>query len=65
MPETLTKSDLLTPAQVADILHVKPCTVLARLRRGELPGRKFGKSWLILRSQLQEYITDEFGEIGG
>jgi excisionase family DNA binding protein len=61
---TLTKSDLLTPDEVADVLRIQRSTVLDRLRRGALPGRKFGKSWLILRSQLEEHIAEEF-EVGG
>lgn len=37
----------LTPAQVAEDLHVSTEAVMAKLRDGTLPGFKFGRLWRI------------------
>lgn len=49
--------DYLTPEEVAAILKVSVATVRRKLRSGELPAMKFGRSWRIKRSTLDELLT--------
>ncbi len=52
--------DLLTPAQVAEILQVKHRTVLKWLNEKRIPGIKLGAGpkaeWRIEREDLENYI---------
>lgn len=51
-------NDLLTVAEAAKVFHptaVKPATVRAAINRGDLPARRFGRTLLILRSDLENY----------
>mgnify|MGYP005856152247 CR=1 FL=1 len=47
---------ILTVKQVAEKLHVKPLTVREYLRKGKIPGRKLGKSWLVVETDLEMFI---------
>ena len=58
--QPVTRNDLLTPADVAAILQVQRSTALDYLRRGVIPGRKIGRNWFVLRSQLDAYLVDLF-----
>ncbi len=49
--------DYLTPEEVAEILKVSVATVRRKLRSGELPATKFGRSWRIRRSTLDDVMT--------
>ncbi len=49
--------DYLTPAEAAAILKVSVATVWRKLRSGELPATKFGRSWRIKRRTLDEMLT--------
>ena len=46
-------SGWLSVSQVAEELGVSRKTVLRRLRRGELPGKKLGSRWRIPRAELE------------
>lgn len=52
----ITREDVLTVADVAALLDLKPYTVNEYARRGILPGRKLGRTWRFLRSALEEAI---------
>ncbi len=41
----------------ADLLHCDAGTVQTLARRGELPGLKFGRDWLFVRSDLLAYLA--------
>ena len=58
--QSVTRSDLLTPADVAAVLQVRRSTALDYLRRGVIPGRKIGRNWFVLRSQLDAHLADLF-----
>ncbi len=58
--QPVTRSDLLTPADVAAILQVQRSTALDYLRRGVIPGRKIGRNWFVLRSQLDAHLAELF-----
>ncbi|MEW6490304.1 MAG: helix-turn-helix domain-containing protein [Thermodesulfobacteriota bacterium] len=47
---------VLTLEEVAEVLRIKPATARRLLRDGELPARKVGKGWRILRADLERYL---------
>ena len=50
---------LLTPEQAAEILAIKPRTILEWLRTGKLKGVKVGgKLWRIRESDLEAVVTN-------
>jgi excisionase family DNA binding protein len=49
---------VLTTDEVADLLECEPETVEDKLRRGELPGIKLGRSWMCPRDALMETLND-------
>jgi excisionase family DNA binding protein len=53
---SITREDVLTVADVAALLDLKPYTVKEYARRGILPGRKLGRTWRFLRPELEEAI---------
>lgn len=55
-PRGLTRSDLLTAAQVADLLGVPVSTVREWGRNGTLPRIKLGRHVRFLRSQVEATI---------
>lgn len=54
---SITREDVLTVADVAALLDLKPYTVKEYARRGILPGRKLGRTWRFLRPELEEAIS--------
>jgi excisionase family DNA binding protein len=53
---SITREDVLTVADVATLLDLKPYTVKEYARRGILPGRKLGRNWRFLRPELEDAI---------
>lgn len=53
----MTSPQILTPAQAAEMLMCSPRTVEDKLRSGDLPGVKFGESWIIPAQALMERVT--------
>jgi excisionase family DNA binding protein len=51
---SITREDVLTVADVAALLDLKPYTVKEYAHRGILPGRKLGRTWRFLRPELEE-----------
>lgn len=47
---------LITETQAAEMLDCEPCTVQEKLRNGELPGVKLGRSWRIPLTALMEAL---------
>jgi excisionase family DNA binding protein len=54
---SITREDVLTVADVAALLDLKPYTVKEYARRGILPGRKLGRAWRFLRPELEQAIS--------
>ena len=50
--------EFMRPGEVARKLHVSKEHVLRLLRKGTLPGFKFGNCWLISKTALQQLLTD-------
>jgi len=52
----MTLDELLTAQKVADYLGLHLVTVRDMLRTGKLPGRKVGREWRTLRSELDAWL---------
>src|SRR5438270_14051747 len=48
----LTRDEVMTAVEVADLLHLPVSTVYYLARRGELPARRLGRTWRFLRPRL-------------
>lgn len=48
--------DVLTEKDVAELLDCETSTVQEKARAGELPGLKFGRSWIFPRSALMQSL---------
>jgi excisionase family DNA binding protein len=55
-PET---KNVLTVAEVAEILRVHSTTIYRLVKRGELPGFKLGGNWRINRASLDLWLLAE------
>jgi excisionase family DNA binding protein len=49
--------ETITPRQAAEAFGVHYKTVMLWLRSGKIPGRKIGKTWLMSRKALEEFIA--------
>lgn len=56
-PPQLTRANVLSTAEVADLLGIPRSTVHHLARRGDLPARRVGRRWLFLRDRLAAAIT--------
>lgn len=52
----LTREEVMTASEVADLLHLPVSTVYYLARRGELPARRLGRTWRFLRPALEELL---------
>jgi excisionase family DNA binding protein len=52
----LTREQVMTAGEVADLLHMPVSTVYYLARRGEIPAHRFGRTWRFLRSRLEELL---------
>ena len=48
---------ILTTHQAAEKLQVKPLTIRKYLRSGVIPGRKLGREWRILETDLERMVS--------
>jgi excisionase family DNA binding protein len=53
--------DILTAEQVAELLQVSTKTVYRLAGRGELRGKKVGRAWRFLRSDIRRYLEGGSG----
>jgi excisionase family DNA binding protein len=51
--------EYLTAEQVAEKLQMHPTIIRRMLAAGELPGRKLGKSWRVVASELREFMSQK------
>jgi len=49
--------ELMTPAQVAQVLGVSETDVLASLEAGDLKGKRIGTQWRVTRAQVDAFIA--------
>jgi excisionase family DNA binding protein len=52
----LTREEVMTAAEVADLLHLPVSTVYYLARRGELPASRLGRTWRFLRPALEKLL---------
>lgn len=52
----MNQTEFLTVNELADVLKCKPGKIYRLLNSGELPGVKFGHTWRIRRSDLEQYL---------
>jgi excisionase family DNA binding protein len=53
----LTRDDVMTPQEVADLLKMPTPTVYELARRGVLPASRFGRTCRFLRPRLEELLA--------
>jgi excisionase family DNA binding protein len=53
----LTRDEVMTAREVADLLRMPKSTVYELARRGELPARRLGRTWRFLRPRLEELLA--------
>jgi excisionase family DNA binding protein len=53
----LTRTDVLSTSEVAELLGIPRSTVHELARRGDLPARRIGRRWVFLRDRLAAAIT--------
>jgi excisionase family DNA binding protein len=52
----LTRDDVMTAAEVADLLQMPISTVYYLAHRGEIPAARLGRTWRFLRPRLEEML---------
>jgi excisionase family DNA binding protein len=52
----LTRAEVMTASEVAELLRMPLSTVYELARRGELPACRFGRTWRFLRSRIEETL---------
>jgi excisionase family DNA binding protein len=52
----LTRDEVMTAAEVADLLHLPVSTVYYLAGRGELPACRLGRTWRFLRPRIEELL---------
>ena len=55
--------EVLTTGEAAELLRVSSKTILQLAGRAALPGRKVGRSWRFLRSDLVTYLRSGRSEV--
>ena len=51
-PRPLTRTDVLSTTEVAELLGIPRSTVHHLARRGDLPARRVGRRWIFLRDRV-------------
>ena len=54
----LTRDEVMTAREVADLLKMPVSTIYQLARRGELPARRLGRTWRFLRPKLEEMLAE-------
>jgi excisionase family DNA binding protein len=53
----LTRDEVMTASEVAELLHLPVSTVYYLARRGEIPARRLGRAWRFLRPRIEEMLA--------
>jgi excisionase family DNA binding protein len=54
---SLTRDEVLTAREVAELLKMPVSTIYELARRGDLPARRLGRTWRFLRPRLEELLS--------
>jgi excisionase family DNA binding protein len=52
----LTRDEVLTASEVAELLHLPVSTVYYLARRGEIPACRLGRAWRFVRPRIEELL---------
>lgn len=52
----LTRDEVMTAGEVAELLHLPVSTVYYLARRGEIPACRLGRAWRFLRPRLEDLL---------
>jgi excisionase family DNA binding protein len=64
-PHGLTRADLLTPEEVAELLALPRKTVLRWSAAGYLPAHKLGRRWRFVRAEIERWLVDDAARCAG
>jgi excisionase family DNA binding protein len=53
----LTRAEVMTVSEVAELLHLPVSTVYYLARRGEIPACRLGRAWRFLRPRIEEMLA--------
>lgn len=53
----LTRDEVMTAGEVADLLKMPVSTIYQLARRGELPASRLGRTWRFVRPRLEELAS--------
>jgi len=53
----LTRDEVMTAREVADLLRMPTSTVYELARKGVLPASRLGRTWRFLRPRLEELLS--------
>ena len=53
----LTRDEVMTAREVADLLKMPVSTIYQLARRWQLPASRLGRTWRFLRSRLEELLA--------
>lgn len=56
-PRGLTRDEVMTASEVAELLHLPVSTVYYLARRGEIPACRLGRAWRFLRPRIEEKLA--------
>jgi excisionase family DNA binding protein len=54
----LTRDEVMTASEVAELLHLPVSTVYYLARRGELPASRLGRTWRFLRPRIERLLQE-------
>ncbi|MGO9789281.1 MAG: helix-turn-helix domain-containing protein [Solirubrobacteraceae bacterium] len=52
----LTRDEVMTASEVAELLHLPVSTVYYLARRGDIPACRLGRTWRFLRPRIEELL---------
>ncbi len=52
----LTRDEVMTASEVAELLHLPVSTVYQLARQGQIPARRLGRTWRFLRPSLEQLL---------
>ncbi len=55
-PAGLTRDEVMTVSEVADLLHLPVSTVYELARRGVIPACRLGRTWRFVRPRIEELL---------
>jgi excisionase family DNA binding protein len=54
--QPLTREDVLTAAEVAELVKVPRSTIYEMARHGRIPAHRIGRAWRFIRQEIEEWL---------